>query len=265
MPADLTFPRCDLPAERGEFYWGDSLDVMRGFPDGCADLIIFSPPFDGPAGVSSTEADSRAFLEWFTPFFGQFRRILRPTGCVVFELGGVWLPDAPGKSTQHAAAVHSLSSAGWKLVQDFYWYNPQLIYPEPYGAARAKDSVTPIWIMSGSYDVPFDVAALERSPHAAFVRGNLLEFGSSGSADQAYENRVGRARLEPYIDRWPVAVPGLFIDLLTEPGGFVLDPFAGTGATCLAAERMHRRWAGIERNQELEPHVQAMFSAGHGG
>ena len=42
--------------------------------------------------------------------------------------------------------------------------------------------------------------------------------------------------------RFPLALPDFFIRLLTQPGQLVFDPFAGTGTTGLAAERLERRW-----------------------
>jgi hypothetical protein len=247
--------QCPLPAEHGSFYWGDSLDVVSRMPADSVDLLVFSPPFDGGTDLTDHDRSGESlFLGWFLPFFEQFRRVLRRGGCVVFELGGVWLADSPGKSMQHAAAINGLASVGWRLVQDFFWYNPQLIHPEPFGALRAKDSVTPIWVLSASNDVRFDVTALDRP----LLRGNLLELGSA-EPDHAYEAALAGGSVEPYIDRWPTSVPTLFIELLTEPGGLVVDPFAGTGATCLAAERLGRRWIGVERNRSLEPHVRAMF------
>lgn len=253
------YARCEIMSDHGFFYWGDSLSIMRGLPNTCVDAVIFSPPFDGGWEITSHDRTSRPFLDWFLPFFEQFRRILRPAGCVVFELGGIWLSDAPGKSMQHVGAIHALAAAGWRLVQDFFWYNPQLIYPEPCGGTRAKDSITPIWVMSMSHDVYFDAEALARPPQGEFIRGNLLRFDTSGKYDQAYEKALVPLSLPPYIDRWPTSVPALFIELLTRPGALALDPFAGTGATCFAAERLGRRWIGIEMNRALESHVLAMF------
>ena len=36
----------------------------------------------------------------------------------------------------------------------------------------------------------------------------------------------------------------------SNPGDVILDPFFGTGTTGVVAKRLHRRWIGIERNEE---------------
>jgi site-specific DNA-methyltransferase (adenine-specific) len=36
------------------------------------------------------------------------------------------------------------------------------------------------------------------------------------------------------------------IDSFTQPGALVLDPFAGSGSTCVAAQRTGRQYLGIE-------------------
>ena len=37
--------------------------------------------------------------------------------------------------------------------------------------------------------------------------------------------------------------------LVTPPGGLILDPFAGTGTTCIAAEMEGFEYAGIEQHR----------------
>ncbi|MFI1012785.1 DNA-methyltransferase [Streptomyces sp. NPDC020965] len=252
--------QCALAAEHGSFHWGNSLELMARIPDGSVDAVVCSPPFEGGGLIADDDRVGEAFLGWIQPFFEQFHRVLVPNGVVAFELGGIWLSDAPGKAVQHAAAVRALAASGWRLIQDYYYFNPQLLVPEPGGPARAADSITPIWVMGKSHQVHYDVEALRHPARRDFVRGNLLEFDTSGVYDQAYEKAIAETSLHPYADRWPTAVPELFVDLLTRPGGLVLDPFAGTGATCFAAERLGRRWLGIELNRELEHHVRAMFA-----
>lgn len=44
----------------------------------------------------------------------------------------------------------------------------------------------------------------------------------------------------------PVSVLQPLIESFTQPGDIILDPFAGSGSTCVAAEQTGRRWIGIE-------------------
>lgn len=51
----------------------------------------------------------------------------------------------------------------------------------------------------------------------------------------------------------PVNVMEDLIDLVTEPGDFVLDPFTGSGSTLIACERTGRRFIGFEANGMNDP------------
>jgi site-specific DNA-methyltransferase (adenine-specific) len=48
----------------------------------------------------------------------------------------------------------------------------------------------------------------------------------------------------------PLALMEYLIRLVLPPGGIVLDPFAGSGSTLVAAQRMKARAIGIEREPE---------------
>jgi len=43
-----------------------------------------------------------------------------------------------------------------------------------------------------------------------------------------------------------VSVLQPLIETFTKPGDLILDPFAGSGSTCVAADQCGRRWIGIE-------------------
>jgi DNA modification methylase len=49
---------------------------------------------------------------------------------------------------------------------------------------------------------------------------------------------------------FPIALPTWFIKLFTQEGDIVLDPFIGSGTTARAAEKLHRRYIGIEIKEE---------------
>ena len=55
---------------------------------------------------------------------------------------------------------------------------------------------------------------------------------------------------------WPTQKPEALLDLIirvsSDPGDVVLDPFCGSGTTCVVAERLGRRWIGMEQLPQAE-------------
>ena len=62
--------------------------------------------------------------------------------------------------------------------------------------------------------------------------------------------------------RFPLSVPSFFINLLSKPGQLVFDPFAGTGTTGLAAEKLGRRWLLTESDPEYLSVLPERLAAG---
>lgn len=222
---------------------GDSRTVLDLLPDACCDLAIFSPPFEG-ADPNNMGKD---FTPWLMAFFEQLARVLKPKGSLVFELGQSWQPGT-GTRTVHGLAflTQLLQRDEWLLLQEFHWYNPQLLPTEEALMTEGKrfaDSVTQLYWIARSPDVDADTARVN-SNHVKTYEGclsNLLTVGD-GPVDVEYARYCAEAGGAPYRDRFPVGVPGFFIDLTTKPGDLVLDPFAGCYSTGAAAEMSSRRW-----------------------
>ncbi|MFM7580903.1 MAG: DNA-methyltransferase, partial [Microcystaceae cyanobacterium] len=49
---------------------------------------------------------------------------------------------------------------------------------------------------------------------------------------------------------FPKSLPSWFIKLFSDPGDLILDPFMGSGTTCLAAYELQRHYLGIELKEE---------------
>jgi len=60
--------------------------------------------------------------------------------------------------------------------------------------------------------------------------------------------RIGtnKVQLENHLACYPVALPVKGIELMSNRGGIILDPFLGSGTTLIAAEKTRRRCYGIE-------------------
>lgn len=61
-------------------------------------------------------------------------------------------------------------------------------------------------------------------------------------------NRTPEERRLGHPAMFPLALPSRLIEIFTLSGDLVLDPFAGTGSTVIAAARLDRRGLGLEVN-----------------
>jgi DNA modification methylase len=59
----------------------------------------------------------------------------------------------------------------------------------------------------------------------------------------------------------PLALMKYLIEMITPPGGVVLDPFAGSGSTLVAAKELGYDFIGIEMTEEYIPIIEARLAA----
>jgi len=59
----------------------------------------------------------------------------------------------------------------------------------------------------------------------------------------------------------PIALMEYLIKMVTKPGGIVLDPFAGSGSTLVAAKQNGFNYIGIEITEEYIPIIEARLNA----
>lgn len=79
---------------------------------------------------------------------------------------------------------------------------------------------------------------------------NEMLIAGNNSANDPYTVRCKEASIKIHPARFPTALPDFFIKLLTDEGDLVVDPFAGSNTAGMVAERLGRRWIGIELLEE---------------
>lgn len=272
----------------GQAWVGDAAVDLRNVcePD-TVDLIVTSPPFALLHKKDYGNESQEDYVRWFQPFADEFWRVLKPTGSLVIDLGGSWEPGRPIKSLYAFELLISLCrrpNRRFHLAQDFYWYNPARL-PTPAAwvtvrRLRAKDAVNYIWWLSKSPEPKADNSRVTREytqgmkrlietgtynrgrrPSGHVVREgftrdrggaippNLLCISNTGN-DKAYIDACKTAGRKPHPARFAPDVPRFFIEMLTDVGDFVMDPFAGSNVTGQVAESLGRRWLSLDVDRD---------------
>lgn len=277
-----TVPKPFYSTKLGSALLGDALAVLKSLPESYVDLIVTSPPF--PLTFQKKKPYEAVgmdrYVDWFLEFGNEFRRVLKPTGSLVIDIGGVWNKGVPTRSLyQHHLLLGLCEKVGFHFAQDFYWYNPGAL-PAPaewvnVRRIRVKAAVNLVWWLSktpwpkaNNRNVlkPYSedmVRLLKRGyraknrPSGHSITGkfsndqggaippNLLQFGNNDS-NGLYLRSCLKNGLPVHPARFPRSLPDFFIRLCTEPGDLVLDPFAGSNVTGEASESLKRRWIAIE-------------------
>lgn len=143
----------------GSMFCGDSARLLRSdnFKQHIkqVQLAFTSPPFPLNTKKRYGNLKGEEYIEWFASFAPLLKKLMKPDGSIVVEIGNAWEPSRPVMSTVVLRALlRFLEKGGLKLCQEFVWYNPARL-PSPVQwvnveRIRVKDAFTRIWWMSGT-------------------------------------------------------------------------------------------------------------------
>ena len=90
-----------LPHCHGAAFIGDSAKLLKSIPDKSIDLVLTSPPYALHFKKEYGNVDQDQYVSWLLSFAPDIRRILKPTGSFVLNIGGSWTPTKPTRALCH--------------------------------------------------------------------------------------------------------------------------------------------------------------------
>ncbi len=248
---------------------GDNEEILAQLPDNCIDLIVTSPPYADQRKKTYGGIDADHYVKWFVPKADQFLRVLKPTGSFILNIKERVVNGE--RHTYVMELVIEMRRHGWFWTEEYMWHKKNS-HPGKW-PNRFRDNWEHLFHFTKSKHfkmfqddvmVPVGDWAQERLKKLSETdkrRDNSRVgsgFGKNISnwigRDMVYPSNVLHMATECYNRQhsatFPVALPEWFIKLFTEEGDLVLDPFNGSGTTCVAANRLNRHWLGIDTSAE---------------
>lgn len=226
-------------------YEGDCLAVMRRWPDACVDHAIIDPPY-GLArkhglrwGFSSHVTVTAPWDRFSRTDYVQFSRAWLAEVCRVVKPNGNLLLFASFRSLLDLGQV--LVEMDRRILGTITWFKP-----------NAQPNITRRWLTESAEHVIWACnAPSERA------KGWVFDYEAAKRLNDGKQLRnVWSIPITPLRERRcgkhptqkPLTLLERLIAVSTLPGDVVLDCFAGTGTTAVAAQRLGRRWVLAERD-----------------
>lgn len=266
---------------------GDALELLKALDDESVNLIVTSPPFALQRKKAYGNEDQEAYVDWLAQFGKAARRVLKPTGSLVIDIGNAYRKGSPTRSLYpYRVLLKFVDELEYHLAEEFFWYNPAKL-PSPLEwvnkrRIRVKDAVNTVWWFSKTEWPQADVnqvllpysknmqrlledpekyykATLRPSEHSiskhfgnnngGAIPPNLLQISNTES-NSNYLRLCRALDIKSHPARFPDVLPRFFMEFLTKPGDLVVDIFSGSNTTGMVAEKLGRRWYSFELSRD---------------
>jgi DNA modification methylase len=249
-------------------FCGDNLEILREYiPTSSVDLIYIDPPFFSNRTYNviwGDEAEIRSFkdvwtggissyISWLEPRIRELRRVLKPTGSFYIHL------DWHANHYVRVELLDKIFGADNFQNEIIWWYRGGGVSKNRFG--RRHDT---IFFYSNGKRNFFDADAV-RTEYSQNSIERLKYKARAFRGEKVYENYEPHPLGKHPDDVWPIQpimpsskerygyptqkpekLLGRIIKASSKPGEVVVDAFCGCGTTLAVAQKLNRRWLGID-------------------
>jgi site-specific DNA-methyltransferase (adenine-specific) len=234
-------------------YNGDSMNILAQLPENSIDMIFADPPYNLSNGGFTVHAGkmvsvnkgnwdvSKGFqddYEFHYRWMEACRRVLKPEGTL-------WV-----SGTYHSIyqCGHALQSLGYHILNDIAWFKPNAS-PNLSGRFFTASHETLIWARKdkkAKHTFNYKLTREGHWPEDALKKPGLqMRSVWSMGTPKPSEKKHGK-----HPTQKPIDLLRRIVLSSTDVGDIILDPFAGSSTTGLAATANKRKFIGIDLEKD---------------
>lgn len=244
---------------------GDCLDMMRGWPNECVDLVVTSPPYNIGKEYEKV-VDLGAYTKWQEEIIRECHRISRSNGSICWVVGNY---VEEGRIIPLDTLIHPIfDNLGMKLRNRVVWFFRHGLHSRHRFSGRYE--VVLWYTKSDDYTFNLDEVRVpqlwpKKKAYKGPRKGQYTSHPLGKNPSDVWEDVVWDVPHDVWHIRnvhsnirqktthpaqFPEELVERLVKALSNEGDLVFDPFVGSGTTCAVAKRLGRHFIGIDLNPD---------------